>query len=134
MKTQDLVIREELKSVTLDGYKPETTEIDGYEVDNTIDGQGSANWFVERLGMTTDINDEDSDGGPVLWCDYDAPGWKFSILIASEDEEQILTLAKEAGYDVVKSETITEPCRYGDGHCGTVAICKHPEGWIVLEN
>lgn len=128
-RMSDLTIHDGLAIVTLDGF-------DGYKMPehgDMIDPPGTANWFCEQYGMSTD--DDDGFAAPgIIWTDYDLGGWRFSVLIDTDEVEDLDAFAKEAGYEVVSAEVVTEPTHYGDGHSGTVEILKHRDGWVILAN
>jgi predicted enzyme related to lactoylglutathione lyase len=119
-----LAVYESLTVLTLDGYEPTEERPPG------IDAPGSANWFCEQYGMAVDDFD-DADAPGILWTGYDGPGWEFSVLIQTREVDAVKALAAEHGYAVVREEEVTEPTRHGDGG-GTVAVCKHPEGWVIV--
>lgn len=119
-----LAVYKSLAIVHLDGF--ENTAPVAYGV---VDKPGSANWFCEQYGLTSDFEDDDAAG--ILWTDYGGPGWEFSALIQTREVAELTEFAREAGYTIDKTEDVSEPTRYGDGG-GTVAICQHPDGWVVL--
>lgn len=125
-RISDLTLHAGLTIVKLDGFKNEDEA-------SPSDPLGSANWFCEQYGMS---NEGFNDSG-IHWTDYD--GWKggpwdFSVLVASDEAEDVARFAKEYGYYVEGTEEITEPKNFGDGHGGTVEIVKHRDGWLILEN
>lgn len=125
---RDLKVFADLAVVKLEGYEPDP------EPAEIPDRPGSANWLVEKYGMQPDTHDPDPEHPGIIWTDYDAPArhpWTFSVLIASDEVEDLTRLAREAGYEILGVEAVAEPTHYGDGG-GTVAILKHPDGWCVL--
>jgi hypothetical protein len=140
LRMSDGTVFDGLAIVMLDGYetKPEmveVTESDGMtyvmpDPTQPPDLIGSANWFCEQYGMS----DEELEGPGILWTDYDfGQPWGFSVLVPADEVDAVLRQAAEAEYDLVRVEPVEEPTRYGDGS-GTVAICKHPDGWVVIQN
>lgn len=142
---RDLKVFEALSIMRLDGFKPKRELVtlchqDGREIgpmpadDASIDLPGSANWLVEQYGMQPDADAPDPEHPGIIWTDYDAPArhpWTFSVLIASDEVDDLTRLAREADYQVCGVEPVAEPTHYGDGG-GTVTILKHPDGWCVL--
>jgi hypothetical protein len=96
---------------------------------DAIDPPGSANHLVGDLYGMNNGDMEPSNFG-IIWTDYDAPGWTFDVLIATDEVENLRSCAEEAGYSIDKVEEVGEPMVFGDGS-GTCTILKHPEGWIV---
>lgn len=140
IRKSDLAVFDGLSIVKLDGFEPEKQTVTIREEDGTertmrgedsgLDLPGSANWLVSEYGLQSDDFDPQTTG--IIWTDYDGPEWRFSVLIASDEVEDLKALATEAGYEVRGVEEIAEPTTYGDGQAGTVTILKHPDGWCIL--
>ena len=132
----DLAVFESLSIITLDGFEPErsfaTDELgQRYEISMVVDRPGSANWLL--IGYGTNNLDLDPTKPGILWADYEMPGWQFRVLIASDEVEALSKTAEESGYTVSQIQEVDEPGFFGDGHQGTVAILKHPEGWVIAQ-
>lgn len=124
MTMTDRKVFESLTVVTIRGYqvKPED------EIGALADQPGSANYFCDCYGMSAD----ELSGPGILWLDYDLGEWDFAALIASDEVDALCTAANEGGYEILKVEPVTEPTHFGDSHAGTVEICQHRDGWVVL--
>lgn len=134
IRISDLTIHEGLSVVTVDGFEPEkeyATDENGvrYEVTSSLDLPGSANWLCDAY----DMSEDDRSGPGILWTDYDAPDWRFSVLLDEGEVGAFRDVAMEAGYTIASVKPITEPTNFGDGMSGTVEILKHRDGWVVLD-
>ncbi len=138
IRIRDLTIHQGLVVVTVEGFEPARDyAIDEgvrYEVPPPIDPPGSANYLCSAYGMAGEDEDEGTHGTGILWTDYDLPDWLFSVLLDANEAATFAATAAEEGYYVVSVKEIEEPDNYGDGMSGTVALVKHREGWILLEN
>jgi hypothetical protein len=127
MTKTDLKPYDSLSIVTLDGFKSEPIEGIG-----SHDMPGSANWLCDAYGSISTEFDPDETG--ILWTDYDViPNrpWAFTVLIDTAEVSAFRKSAEESGYHFVCSDEIKDAGYYGDGN-GTVAILKHPDGWVVV--
>jgi len=93
---------------------------------------GSANWLVEKYGCLEAPFDPEEKG--VIWSDYDTGSTDtFSVLVDTREVEDFVKIATDAGYEITEAREVDGPLIFGDGHSGTVDVCQHPHGWIVLE-
>jgi hypothetical protein len=137
LRASDLAIFDGLSIVRLDGFEPVEGKVQVQlesgewvpDCSGRIDLPGSANWLLDEYGMQPDEFDPRQRG--VIWTDLDNTGWKFSVLIASDEVEDFVKLATEAGYEIEDVEPISEPTTYGDSHAGIVTILQHPVGWVI---
>lgn len=124
--TSQLAVYESLTIVTVEAYEP--AKGDRYVIS---DPPGTANYLCEAYGMASD-DFEDSDTTGILWTDYDGPDPEFTVLLRTCEVDAFRSRADDCGYKITGAEEVTTPINYGDGHAGTVAICKHPDGWVIL--
>lgn len=106
---------ERLAVVTLGGYKPVTEG-----------SYGSLDWLV----ATHDAQTPD-ESRHVLAVDLDRPGHEFAVLVDQAEVARLLELAKCHGYTHRDTRVEESVGYFGDG-VDQVAICRHPDGWIVL--
>lgn len=139
LRGSDLAVFDGLTIVRINGYKPADEEVE--LADGTIivtnggtDRPGEANWLVSQYGVQPEELDPQTYG--ILWTDYDSASdapWEFALMIASDEVEALEKMATEANYEIVEVEPVTEPTVFGDGHCGTVTLLKHPDGWVIAQ-
>jgi hypothetical protein len=80
------------------------------------------------------MSDGDNLDLGILWTDYDSAcdePWRFSVLLDADESDELQDFAREAGYEILSVEPVTEPTNYGDGG-GTCEILKHRDGWVIL--
>jgi hypothetical protein len=116
-------VYESLSIVAVYGFEPAKPE-------TMVDPPGSANYLVDLYGMP-ECGEFDPEEDGIIWTDYDGPGWRFTVLIDSREVDAFKAMAEESGYSIDSVEEVGEPVIYGDGQ-GTVAVCKHPDGWIIV--
>jgi hypothetical protein len=124
---RDIRIHDSLTVVKIDTFKTEDSD----DSQGLLDPPGSANFLVNVTGFANDLQEDEE---PILWTDYEGEGTDFSILIDSGRSVEVRETCARLGYEVISIAEVTEPCQYGSGTSGTVAICKHPDGWIVIES
>jgi hypothetical protein len=128
MTKTDLKPYASLSIVTINGF-------DSSEENDIADPPGSANWLCWNYEYSPDscegFNPEENG---IIWTDYDTTPdrpWLFTVLIDSEEVDDLVKTINDNGYSFSGVKEVTEPMNYGDGS-GTVVILKHPDGWVVF--
>ena len=106
---------ESLAVVTLAGYGPVAEG-----------GPGSLDWLLATYDAQTP-----DESRHVLAVDLDRPGHEFAVLIDQAAVGDLLEVASAHGYTHLDTRVEESVGYFGDG-VSQVAICRHPDGWIVL--